>query len=68
MRQEVRITQKFETPEGETVEEELTKDFSAMLSRGRLLSCARSELYGRPEVAKVLSLDIKEEAEIYGNT
>lgn len=68
MRQEVRITQKFETPEGETVEEELTKDFSAMLSRGRLLSYARSELYGRPEVAKVLSLDIKEEAEIYGNT
>lgn len=68
MMQEIQVKAVIETSRGNTITSRYTDEINAGYNKKFIRNSVRSELYQKyPNMTKLVSLEIKEEAEIYGN-
>ena len=66
--QEIEVTAVIKTTDGKTETKKFTDEINAAYSRKKIRQFVRSDLYQNTKKIKtVVSLNIREEAEIYGN-
>ncbi len=67
MTQEIQIFYSLITINGVLIENTESSEINANYSANKIKKFVRSDLFGRFQVKEIFSLQIKEEAEIYGN-
>lgn len=67
MTQEIQIFYSLITINGVLIENTESSEINAYYSEKKIKKFVRSDLFGRFQVKEIFSLQIKQEAEIYGN-